>query len=96
MGHEVTGRTDVRVPGPGGTARWLSIGLTTIPWDGQTCLLSFFSDVTESRALVETVRRSTERYRAVIEHADEGMIVIQDQRIAFANARAADIAGIVA
>jgi PAS domain S-box-containing protein len=39
------------------------------------------------------VRRSTERYRAVIEHADEGMIVMKDERIAYANARAADIAG---
>jgi PAS domain S-box-containing protein len=93
MDHEVPGRIDVRVPGPGGTVRWLSIGVTTIPWDGQTASLSFFSDITESRSLVESVRRSTERYRAVIEHADEGMIVIQDQRVAFANARAADIAG---
>jgi len=93
MEHEIPERIDVRVPGTGGTVRWLSMGVTTIPWDGQTASLFFFSDVTESRALVETVRRTTERYRAVIEHADEGMIVIQDQRIAFANARAAEIAG---
>jgi hypothetical protein len=36
----------------------------TIPWDGQTASLTFFSDITESRcAGQDAVRRSTERYR---------------------------------
>lgn len=86
-------RQAMRVVAPDGGERWLSVGVTEIPWDGQTALLTYFSDITESRALEDAVRRSTERYRAVIEHADEGMIVVKDERIAYANARAAEIAG---
>jgi len=87
------GRQEMRVLAPDGGERWLSVGVTEIPWDGQTALLTYFSDITESRALETAVRRSTERYKAVIEHADEGMIVVKDERIAYANARAAEIAG---
>jgi PAS domain S-box-containing protein len=89
----VAGRLEMRVLAPDGGERWLSAGVTEIPWDGQTALLTYFSDITESRALQDAVRRSTERYKAVIEHADEGMVVVKDERIAYANARAAEIAG---
>lgn len=92
-GGNNTGRIEVRILEPGGAIRWLSMGMTSIPWDGQTATLSFFSDITESRVLADAVRQSTERYRAVVEHVDEGMIVVKDERVAFANARAAEIAG---
>jgi PAS domain S-box-containing protein len=88
------GRSEMRLLHPGREPRWLSVGSSVIPWDGDTASLTFFSDITQSRALADTVRRSTERYRAVIEHVDEGMIVVKDERIAYANERAAQIAGI--
>jgi PAS domain S-box-containing protein len=88
------GRREMRLLHPGRELRWLSVGSSDIPWDGETASLTFFSDITESRVLSDTVRRSTERYRAVIEHVDEGMIVVKDERIAYANERAAQIAGI--
>jgi PAS domain S-box-containing protein len=90
---EAVQRLEMRVVTPQGTTRWLSVGVTGIPWDGEAALLAFFSDITESRALGFAVRRSTERYKAVIEHVDEGMVVVKDERIVYANARAADIAG---
>jgi PAS domain S-box-containing protein len=90
---EVVQRLDMRVVTPQERTRWLSVGVTNIPWDGKVALLAFFSDVTESRSLEVAVRRSTERYRAVIEHVDEGMVVVKDERVVYANARAADIAG---
>ena len=35
--------------------------------------MTFFSDVTETNAMIDALHRSEERYRAVIEHVGEGM-----------------------
>lgn len=42
-------------------------------------------------AAVEALRLSQARYQAVIEHVAEGMLVLIDERVVFANARAAEI-----
>ncbi len=42
-------------------------------------------------AVVQALQQSQEHYRAVIEHVAEGMMVVQDERFVFVNARAADI-----
>ena len=49
-------------------------------------------DVAERHAAQESLRRSEERYRSVLEHLDEGMVVVQGTRLVFVNARAAEIA----
>ena len=43
------------------------------------------------RAMVQALQLSQERYRAVIEHVGEGMVVIQQERIVFVNFRATEI-----
>ncbi len=42
--------------------------------------------------MVEELRRSQERYRAVVEHVDDGMVVVQGQKFVFVNRRAAELA----
>ena len=42
-------------------------------------------------AVVQALQQSQEHYRAVIEHVAEGMMVVQDERFVFVNARAAEI-----
>jgi len=39
------------------------------------------------------IRQSEERYRLVVEHVGEGMVVVQDQRIVYANPKALAITG---
>ncbi|MEO8856564.1 MAG: PAS domain S-box protein [Burkholderiaceae bacterium] len=87
-------RIEVRLPGRDGALRWLSMGTTEIPWCGEAARLLVLSDRTQNRARGDSARRTAERYRAVIEHVNEGMVVIQDERVVFANARAAELAGI--
>jgi PAS domain S-box-containing protein len=86
-------RVGMHATGADGSLRRLSVGMIDIPWAGQRATLCFFSDVTASHALEEVVKRTNERYKAVVEHVDEGMIVIKDERIAYSNARAAEIVG---
>jgi PAS domain S-box-containing protein len=47
--------------------------------------------VMSERAMVQALQQSQERYRAVIEHVGEGMVVMQHERIVFVNFRAAEI-----
>ena len=47
-----------------------------------------------AQATVLELQRSLEHYRAVVEHANEGMIVLKDKRVVYANARAAEISAV--
>jgi PAS domain S-box-containing protein len=49
------------------------------------------AQVTSEQALVLALQQSQERYRSVIEHVAEGMVVVQDERIVFVNTRATEI-----
>jgi PAS domain S-box-containing protein len=49
------------------------------------------AQVGTEQAQVQALRQSQERYVAVIEHVGEGMLVLQNDRIVFANTRATEI-----
>ncbi len=51
-------------------------------------------DLKLSQEAVLELHRSQEHYRIVVEHVNEGMVVLKDQRIVYANERAAEIAGL--
>ena len=72
----------------------IELSIFTITLDGKTSFGAFIRDISDRRAAEQAARLSKERYRAVVEHADEGMVVVKDERVAYANARAAEIAGI--
>ena len=84
-------RTEIRRLDEDGGVRWLETHSTNASWEGRPATMSFFQDVTQRKEVVEALRRSEERYRAVIEHVGDGMVVVKDQRFAFVNRRAAEI-----
>ncbi len=47
--------------------------------------------VITEQAMVQALQQSQQRYRAVIEHVGEGMVVLQDERVVFVNFRATEI-----
>ena len=92
-GDEVIGRYEVRLMDPDGAVRWIDMGTTIVPWSGQKATMSFFSDITDRKMMLEAMHRSEERYRAVVEHVGEGMVVVQDGFFVFVNQRAMEITG---
>ncbi|MFZ4284891.1 PAS domain-containing sensor histidine kinase [Variovorax sp. HJSM1_2] len=103
-GEVVNSHYEVRLLLPGGAVRWIAIGVSVVPWDGKPASLTFFTDITHNKEMLEAVRASEERYRAVLEHAGEGVVVLhQDdhvgdhdrhrapEKVVFVNRRALEI-----
>lgn len=71
----------------------IELSIFSVVVDEEINFGAFIRDISSRRSAEQALRLSQERYRAVIEHVSEGMIVIKDQRVAFANPRAAELAG---
>ncbi len=93
-GEQVHERYEMRCLHLDGSVRWLEAHASIVPWKGKAAAMTFFSDITERKAMIDSLHRSEERYRLVIENVGEGMIVLQGEHIVFANARASEIARI--
>ncbi len=93
-GEPVPERYEMRCIHLDGSVSWLEAHASVIPWKGHAATMTFFSDITERKTMIDTLHRSEERYRLVIENVGEGMIVLQGEHIVFANARASEIARI--
>ena len=64
---------------------------------GETLMLGIARDITERKRAEEALRQSEERYRTVVEHVGEGIIMADPtERITFANSRADGIFGVKA
>ncbi|MEI8155553.1 MAG: PAS domain S-box protein [Burkholderiales bacterium] len=90
-GENVPNRYEVRLLFEDGSICWIELGVSIVPWEGKPATITFFSDVNERRQITQALHRSEERYRAVIEHSGEGMLVVQAGKVVFANARAAEM-----
>lgn len=55
--------------------------------------VSAIQDITGQREMEENLRASEERYRLLIENAAQGIVVVQDLRIKYANNKLAEITG---
>lgn len=90
-GAQLDVQTEFRIVWPDGTERWLNTHSSTIDWEGESATLTFFTDHTEQRRMIEALHQSEERYRQVVEHVGEGMVVVQGERFAFVNTKASAI-----
>jgi PAS domain S-box-containing protein len=65
----------------------LAVGATTI--EGQPASVVFVRDGTGASLAKETLRRSESRWRALIETAPDGIVLLRDRKIVYANSAAA-------
>lgn len=91
QGETVSVHSEIRRLLPDGSCRWLGTHSSNGQWQGRPATMTFFADITGSKALIDALHQSEERYRAVIEHVGEGMVVVKGTRFVFANRRAAEI-----
>jgi len=76
-----------------GRVLWVESSGVQIDWDGQPAMLAFLSDQSERRNQQEALIKSEEHHRQVVDNATEGILVLQDGRIVFANSRVLQMTG---
>ncbi len=76
------GRIEYDVETPDGSTRRIEAAITAVPYEGEAAELSVLRDVTEARRVMDALRESEERYRAVVETMAEPVIVsVGDKRL---------------
>ena len=90
-GQDIREHYEVRIAGTDKEVRWINIRPKQVPWGKSHATLTFFSEITEHKSMLEALKRSEERYRAVVEHSGEGMVVVHDGKFVFVNKRAAEM-----
>jgi two-component system, cell cycle sensor histidine kinase and response regulator CckA len=68
-----------------GTLRYERLFARFIELNGETCILGVAHDITESKQYEIALQKSEERFRKLIEHAPEGILVHGDHQVLFLN-----------
>jgi len=84
---------DVRVTTRDGREVWVSCICKKIEYQGKPAGLVALREVTDRKRAEERLLASQERNRLLIENANEGIVVIQDEVLKFANPKTEDIFG---
>ncbi|MBI2178550.1 MAG: PAS domain S-box protein [Candidatus Tectomicrobia bacterium] len=76
-----------------GSTYWVLLSLFPIEYEGEAARLAWFYDITERKAHEEVVRRSEQRFLAILETSPIGVRIgrISDKRILFANSQMAEM-----
>jgi PAS domain S-box-containing protein/putative nucleotidyltransferase with HDIG domain len=88
-----TGATEMSVRTKDGRGLWISALVTYTEYRGKTAMLISLIDLTSRKQAEETLRASEEKNRLLVDNAAEGIIVVQDGILRFANPECADISG---
>ena len=87
---------DVRLMTKDGRDVWLNIICKKIEYQGRPAGLVAFRDVTDRKRAEEGLLDSQEKNRLLIENANEGIVVIQDEVLKFANPKTQELFGCTA
>ena len=85
-GKRVRSRYEFRAIQKDGTVVWLEISSKRIEHDGQPAVQATFVDITERK-------KGEEKYRTLVENSLQGIVIVRDSRIVYANNAFAKISG---
>jgi two-component system cell cycle sensor histidine kinase/response regulator CckA len=84
-GEKVPDIYEFRVLTKEGEAMWVRVTGVQITWEGKPATLNFFGDIHDRMQAEEALRISEERYRLLVENANDAIFIVQDQLIRFAD-----------
>jgi len=71
----------------------VEVSVSLMDLDGRIVELVICRDITERKRFEQQIQQSEEKYRALVENLNAGLIIIQDERIQFANRPMAEVTG---
>jgi len=77
----------------GGHVFPLEVSASLISFGGESYIQSFHRDITDRKRVEDALRSSEEKYRLVVENANDAIVIAQDGRILYANPRFFDFIG---
>ena len=93
-GEEVPLSYEFRILDKSGAIRWLELGGTLISWSGQQATLTFFSDITQRRALESELKNTLAERETSLQHSIVGIgFLTANGRLRWANDALARIFG---
>jgi PAS domain S-box-containing protein len=69
------------------------VHLTKMRWQGKPFILGVANDISKRREAEQALRNSESKYRTLVENSLQSVLIIQDERIVFANQAASDLTG---
>ena len=71
----------------------VATSISPVEWDGRRALLVAQADITESKRAELALRQSEERFRTLVQSSVQGIVVVREGKIIFANPAVARIGG---
>ena len=72
---------------------WALLSARPIQYRNEACVLSSFIDISERQRAEKALQESEEKYSAVVQHAKDGVILIQEKVLLFVNKAMAEMLG---
>jgi PAS domain S-box-containing protein len=94
-GELIDERYDFRVLRRDGSFHWVEMGAVVIQWEGAPATLCFTADISQRKALEESLRCTLVEREIVLEHSIVGIVFLAaDGRVRWANRGLADMLGL--
>ncbi len=96
-GEKVPETVEYRIKGKNGREFWVLLNMKLVYENGfPTGATAVVHDITERKLAEEALRRSEERYRLLVDNANDGVFIAQHGRIKFPNPKVVQILGYTA
>ena len=89
-GESLPDAYEFRIIGKNESVKWVRLASKQVHWKGRPATINMYTDVTDRKQAEETLRESEEKYRTVVEKANEGIVIIQDGCFTYVNPKVAD------
>jgi PAS domain S-box-containing protein len=92
-GKPVPDRYAYRIVRKDGTERWVEINASLVEFTGKPAVQVSYMDITEAKRAEKELKESEERYRELVENANDAIFVAQDGRMMFHNRKTEEMIG---
>jgi diguanylate cyclase (GGDEF)-like protein/PAS domain S-box-containing protein len=92
-GKSASSRAEFRLKRKDGTIRWVEALSNPIQYQGKPAVQVAYLDITDRKRSEEALRESEDKYRSLVELANDGIVIIQDGLVKYANPRIVEMWG---